>query len=135
MGFALADALGENGRSYYQRLSRFYPSYTETETNKQFDNCLKSHGHGITIKTLFHFAKLANINIAKYPNIQNGNLAKRQEPNEKTTPNNEIQNEEIEEKLPVFPAEIYNLLPDLLQLRFDYVLEYFLFLSLFANEE
>src|SRR5574344_113321 len=43
LGFALADALGENGRSYYQRLSRFYPSYTETETNKQFDNCLKSH--------------------------------------------------------------------------------------------
>lgn len=115
LGFALADALGENGRSYYQRLSQFYPSYTETETNKQFDNCLKSHGHGITIKTLFHFAKLANINIAKYPNIQNGNLAKWQEPNEKTIPNNTIQNEELEEKLPVFPAEIYNSLPDLLR--------------------
>ena len=26
LGFALADALGENGRDYYQRLSRFYPN-------------------------------------------------------------------------------------------------------------
>ena len=57
LGFALADALGENGRGYYQRLSRFYPNYAAAETDKQFSACLKAHGHGITIKTLFHLAK------------------------------------------------------------------------------
>ena len=64
LGFALADALGESGRSYYHRLSRFYSGYAENETNKQFDNCLKSKGHGVTIKTLFHLAKTSGINIS-----------------------------------------------------------------------
>ena len=64
LGFALADALGESGRSFYHRLSRFYSGYTEKETNKQYDSCLKSHGHGVTIKTLFHLAKTAGIDIS-----------------------------------------------------------------------
>lgn len=64
LGFALADALGENGRGYYQRLSRFYPNYAAAETDKQFSACLKAHGHGITIKTLFHLAKQAGISIS-----------------------------------------------------------------------
>ena len=31
IGFALSDQLGENGRDYYHRISRFYPGYTEQE--------------------------------------------------------------------------------------------------------
>lgn len=31
LGFALAGELGEAGRSYFQRLSRFYPGYDEQE--------------------------------------------------------------------------------------------------------
>ena len=27
LGFALVDGLGENGREYYHRISRFYPNY------------------------------------------------------------------------------------------------------------
>ncbi|MDR3235632.1 MAG: PriCT-2 domain-containing protein, partial [Prevotellaceae bacterium] len=76
LGFALADALGESGRNYYHRLSRFYPKYNQTETDKQFYKCLKAHGHGVTIKTLYHLAKQAGIEISILPNIQNGNLAK-----------------------------------------------------------
>ena len=30
LGFALADALGESGRSYYHRLSCFYPQYNQS---------------------------------------------------------------------------------------------------------
>ena len=52
LGFALAEALGESGRNYYHRLSRFYPSYSQSETDKQYSACLASHGHGVTIKTL-----------------------------------------------------------------------------------
>ncbi len=35
LGFALADALGEIGRNYFHRLSRFYPKYNQAETDKQ----------------------------------------------------------------------------------------------------
>ena len=44
LGFALADALGEGGRSYFHRLSRFYSAYDEREADKQFTACLRSHG-------------------------------------------------------------------------------------------
>src|SRR5574344_3144793 len=74
LGFALADALGESGRSYYHRLSCFYPQYNQTETDKQYNSCLKAHGHGVTIKTMYHLAKTAGVDISKYPNCQNGNL-------------------------------------------------------------
>src|SRR5574344_2816072 len=64
LGFALADALGESGRSYYHRLSRFYSGYTESETDRQFSACLAAHGHGVTIKTMYHLAKTAGISVA-----------------------------------------------------------------------
>ena len=56
LGFALSDALGENGRDYYHRISRFYPGYTEKECDSQYDKCLRAHGTGITIKTFFQLA-------------------------------------------------------------------------------
>ena len=71
LGFALADALGESGRNYYHRLSLFYSGYAENETDKQFDKCLKAHGHGVTIKTLYHLAKQAGVEIAILPKWQN----------------------------------------------------------------
>lgn len=63
IGFALADHIGEEGRSYYHRISCFYHNYNNLETDRQYDACLKRHGSGITIKTLFHLAKQAGIDI------------------------------------------------------------------------
>ena len=63
-GFALADGLGENGRDIYHLISSLYPNYNQAECDKQFDACLKSHGHGVTIKTFFHMAKQAGVDIA-----------------------------------------------------------------------
>lgn len=63
IGFALASEFGESGRDYYHRVSRFYPGYSITECDKQYDHCLKARGHGITIKTLFHLAKAAGVDI------------------------------------------------------------------------
>lgn len=63
IGFALADYIGEEGRSYYHRISCFYHNYNNLETDRQYDACLKRHGSGITIKTLFHLAKQAGIDI------------------------------------------------------------------------
>ena len=121
MGFSLADALGECGRSYYQRLSRFYPKYDEKETDKQFSACLNAHGHGITIKTLFHLAKEAGITIYDTFSSEK-NYSKS--PKSPKSPRGEIgeigEMEEIElpkqadEPMPTFSQEIYSFLPGLL---------------------
>lgn len=117
LGFALADALGESGRSFYHRLSRFYSGYTEKETDRQFDNCLKSNGHGVTIKTLYHLAKTAGVNVSvKSPSF--GGVGKASiSPNSSKSPTEEI--EEIEynapETMPTFSDEIKQYLPDFLQ--------------------
>ena len=42
LGFALAQGLGEGGRTFYHRLSRFYSSYQPAETEKQYTACLHS---------------------------------------------------------------------------------------------
>lgn len=64
LGFAFAAAFGEQGRGYFHRVSRFYPGYAQTDCDKQYDACLRSHGHGITLKTFFHLAKQAGIPIS-----------------------------------------------------------------------
>ncbi len=113
LGFALADALGESGRSYYHRLSSFYPGYNQSETDKQYNACLASHGHGVTIKTLYHLAKSAGVSVA-IPQHSN----KSAEETNQVIPVKE-DTEEIEElketNLPTFPDEVYSDLPELLQ--------------------
>lgn len=61
LGFALANGLGEVGRSYFYRVSQFYPSYQVESTVDQYNKCLRSNGQGITIKTFFHLAKQVGI--------------------------------------------------------------------------
>ena len=64
LGFALSEELGEAGRDYFHRISRFNPDYDHAETDKQFNNCLKAGGSGVTIKTFFQKAKEAGISIS-----------------------------------------------------------------------
>ena len=117
MSFALADALGESGRSYFHRLSRFYTGYDEREADKQFSACLRSHGSGITINTLFHLAKQSGItplrNTVKPYNVKKEKTAKSY----KSSPEDleDLSDlSEIPESLPTFSQEIYSLLPSLL---------------------
>ena len=56
IGFALA-TLGEDGRSLFHRVSRFYPQYNPTETDKQFDSFIRSGGDGVRLESLFAIAK------------------------------------------------------------------------------
>ena len=56
IGFALS-TLGEEGRSLFHRVSRFYPNYDPQETDEQFDSFLNGTGQGITLKSLFKIAK------------------------------------------------------------------------------
>ena len=64
IGFALAEGMGNQGRGYFHTLSAQNPDYNESECDKQFDACLKAHGCGITINTLFHAAKEAGVDIS-----------------------------------------------------------------------
>ena len=116
LGFALADALGESGRNYYHRLSRFYPSYSQSETDKQYSACLASHGHGVTIKTLYHLAKSAGVSVSipqppKSPSL--GGVGKANSPIPQNGEMEEMGNQE--KQLPTFPKEIFETLPGLLQ--------------------
>ena len=121
LGFALADALGENGRNYYHRLSRFYANYNQSETDKQFDNCLKHQGNGVTLRTFYHLAKQAGINvsISKFKTNQitpNDTLPVSKSPN----PQNEEfgENGDIGENavsISTLPNEVFENLPDLLK--------------------
>ena len=63
LGFAFAHAFGEEGRTFYHRLSAFYPGYQPQETDRQYDACLKSRGEGVTLKTFFHMARTVGIDI------------------------------------------------------------------------
>lgn len=63
IGFALSSEFGVVGRDWYHRISQYHPNYTESECDKQYSRCVNSRGSGITINTLFHYAKEAGINI------------------------------------------------------------------------
>lgn len=66
IGFALTDALGEEGRSLFQRLSQFHPEYHINRCDEQYDKCLKSKRTGITISTLYYLARDSGIEISKF---------------------------------------------------------------------
>lgn len=63
LGLSLVDALGENGRSYFNRLSCLNGSANAKDINLQYDNCLKAakRTDGITASTIFYLAKQAGI--------------------------------------------------------------------------
>ena len=92
IGFAFADTFGESGRDYFHRISRFYSGYSVAECDSQFDNCLKSKGAGVTLKSFFHLAKTAGIDISvKAHGNQN------------------------DDALPYFPDAVYENLPEFLK--------------------
>ena len=131
IGFALADEFGEGGRDFFHRISKFYAKYSLTDCNNQFDQCLKSKGHGITIKTVFHLAKQAGIEIAR---LGAGSLEQGASSTSRTAsslpqaqdstpsaqdstspaPSSEPSEPEVIQ-LPTFPDSIYSALPEFLQ--------------------
>lgn len=88
IGFALADALGENGRNYYHRVSKFNEDYKPELCNDQYSKCLKSAGTGISIRTFFFMAKSNGVDLSsverKYPEYF------KDDPNDETTTTEEI---------------------------------------------
>jgi hypothetical protein len=126
IGFALADELGEAGRDYYHRISRFHPDYSASDCNTQYDNCLKANGHGITIKTLFHLAKSAGINIS-FPhrtdvacNVSARHTSKKESSTDVASYVSDSGSEEQAIfNTPKIPSHIYNQLPEILKQSTD----------------
>ncbi|WKN29754.1 DUF3987 domain-containing protein [Porifericola rhodea] len=91
IGFALADEFGESGRDLFHKISCFYPDYSQSECDKQFEKCLQSKGTGISLKTFFYHAKNAGIKIANAATLSNN------------------------QQLPNFTDTVYSNLPEFLQ--------------------
>ena len=101
IGFAFSGELGEAGRDYYHRVSRFYPGYSLTDCNKQFDACLKSKGHGITMRTFYHLAKMAGTDLKGFQNLSGLE--------DETEPEDNLFN------TPRLPESVYENLPSILR--------------------
>ena len=105
LAFALAYALGEDGRDFYHRLSRYNSGYSPDETDVQFSACLNSQGQGITEKTIFHLAKEAGINISPIsplsPQGEMGEFGEIEEPEQMPT-----FSQQIKDTLPTFLRDI-----------------------------
>ena len=72
IGFALVEALGEDGRDFFHRLSRFNASYDQAEADKQYTACLHSRGSGITPRSLFHIAQQHGITVHRLAPLTKG---------------------------------------------------------------
>ncbi|MEX0966745.1 MAG: DUF3987 domain-containing protein [Bacteroidia bacterium] len=115
VGFAFAHEFGENGRNLFHRVSQFYPDYSAPECDTQFDNCLKSKGRGVSLKTFFYLAKGAGIDITPpRTEKQDQHTFKREKLNGSQTEYHQHGNQEQEE-MPTFPDSLFPELPDFLQ--------------------
>lgn len=65
--YSLISEFGTNGTAYYHTLSSLSSKYNATDTDRQYENCLRSHGEGkaktATIASIYFFAKQAGIDI------------------------------------------------------------------------
>lgn len=108
LAFALAGELGEEGRSYFHRLSRFYPDYDEQEADKKYTSCLQSGSGKVNISTFFHLAQQAGISVS---------IKRHAAAVPPTPPVAEVavSAEEPPEPLPTFSDLVGNDLPDFLK--------------------
>ncbi len=123
IGFAFADEFGEAGRDYFHRVSRYYPGYSQSNCDKQYDNCLKSSGHGVTIKSFFHLAQQAGISLVTTQPKTNPSASPRPDGISKS-PSEPVPNllredlrvnEETIFNTPKIPTEVYSQLPEILR--------------------
>jgi superfamily II DNA helicase RecQ len=70
IGFSLASALGESGRDYFHRLSKFNQGYKLQDCDRQFTHLLTRNNGSITLGTLIYIARLNGIEVV-FPSQKN----------------------------------------------------------------
>ena len=112
VGFAIAGAFGESGRSYFHDVSSIYSGYNAQEADKKYDECLRSQDGRTDISTLFYFAKQAGVSLPKpeYTPLQ----ATKGQSDKNVLVSLLTEDEEGMPLLPLFPEEVYQHLPKLL---------------------
>lgn len=68
-GYALKDALGEQGRAFFHDISRMNPQYSYEDCDKMYTSLMKGSGSGIHAATLFQMAKDAGIDISEVSKV------------------------------------------------------------------
>jgi hypothetical protein len=115
IGFAFADEFGETGRNLFHRVSQYHPDYSTQECDKQFDNCMKARGQGVSLKTFFFHAKQAGIPLATpKQERQDYNPASKSEYQSKNL-NTQAENKKEPDLMPTFPDSLFPELPEFLQ--------------------
>lgn len=107
IGFALVSELGEEGRSLFHRLSRFYPGYDVAEADRQYTVCLRDGSREISIATLYHIAKTHGIVVP----VSSRNRCEEVEENEE----NEEAGRSKSVKTDTFSQTVGGQLPDILK--------------------
>ena len=110
LAFAMA-SLGESGRSYFHRLSRFNADYDPAECDQKFTHCLESKGSGINLGTFFHLAREAGIPLSDPGD--SGAAASGADIHDLDLDDLDLQDKA--QKLPNLPEDIFDSLPDLLK--------------------
>jgi len=125
IGYALAHEYGEVGRSYFKRVSQFYPKYDQTECNKQYNSCLKTTDIKTNIGSFFHCAKEAGIDIHcedSIPEIVDTETTTEPIISEEPVIEPIVENQEsgpLIYNTPCLPTEVYDNLPDFLKSSCD----------------
>lgn len=115
IGFAFADEFGESGRNLFQRVSQYYPGYNAKECDKQFDNCLKSKGQGVSLKSFFYLAKQAGVSIVTQPKKSYNSKADNKNQSKAAIDKEHQEENQVRETMPTFPKSLYPELPEYLQ--------------------
>ena len=121
VGFAFAGQFGEAGREYFHRVSKVNINYVNDACNKQYDNCLKSLGEGVTIKTFFHLAKeMGKGYIKGLENKQKGTLNVNQKGNSDLPfSNNTLLNEKPINEKPINETSKIYIVEEYLKEQYD----------------
>lgn len=64
LGFLCVE-FGNDGREWFHKLSSLDEKYSQAHCDKQFDNCLKTTEHKISIASLVHLCQLNGIDTSK----------------------------------------------------------------------
>ena len=68
IGFAIESEFGEQGRNYFHSVSKYNHDYNPETCNEQYNKCVKNNNTGVSIGTLYHYAKNAGLNISQKKN-------------------------------------------------------------------